>query len=303
MICVYTTPSKKQWRKVFAAGVENFGDDVGMITHFRKHRRHMRRADCLITAGMSSGAFHPENHHKGLVIAEAKKMKMPIVYIDGGIFSDRSTYNPFVDKKLDRNQRPPGNLYYSVMIDFPKRAGIGYLNDIELDPTKWDRIKETINWLDLPPREKQNNATILMHNHVGYALETKNVATQKREYEKVKAALLKHGYTIKTSHHPLGVKRGGQVPLSLEQVLSTSDICVGWHTNALCWPLVYDIPIVCYEPQNYGYELASHDLTKIKIVTKEEKDSWLLKISNCQFNTQEIEDGLFLEKLQGVLNL
>lgn len=287
MICIYTADSKKHWREPLIEGILKTNNTVKVILSWARGLKYLKTCDLLIVCGLSK--LYVRNRRpndKGKLINYMKENNRPVLYIDTGIFSDRFNIND-------------EDLYYTFMIDRPKLQGLGYLNDIELED-RWGTIEKSLPKFDIPKaNEKQSH--ILVHNFIGYALETKSQTDQKESLEVLQDELTLKRHKFKTVHHPLSIKTKDRI--TIRQVLQDSNFCLGWQTNALCWPVLYDIPIVCYHTDNFAYDLSSQDFNKLKIVSQREKRDWLHKMSNSQFNLDEMKSGLYLDKLKEALQL
>ena len=78
-------------------------------------------------------------------------------------------------------------------------------------------------------------------------------------------------------------------------------VCIiSYNSNSLLDALLYGLPIICLNNKSIVYNLANHtidSINELKYPSKEEIQQKLNYISYCQWNKQEIENGLFSKTL------
>ena len=235
------------------------------------------KCDAIITVAYNTQHFQ---HVKRAVINRAQTENIPVIYLDAGAFYDRVSHN-------NDDVR-----YVTLTINSPKRHGIKYVDTIA--EKKWEDLSTDVG-LPFGSYQPQGGifCTILMHNMSGYASMTKSVQDQQKEYVEKCMQIMKDGWQIKTSMHP----NAEGVTYDIDTVLRISEVVAGWHTNALCWYRALGMPIICWDDNNFAYDVASHTHVKQQPYSMDEVWEWVNRIAKSQFKYEDINSGKVWEHI------
>ena len=301
-IGVITSNKYIKWDTVLKQGIEQRGYNFRLVT--KAHKVH--GCSLLWMVG-----YKQKGHTlKAQCNVIAKKHNIPVIYMDSGAFYDR--------ENLPVNCKHDFERLFGISVDGCKNHGLKYLDYLDIEDGEFERQIQSNTGLEiLPTKQVQTNSTviILLHNVVGCALDFTPVCKQMKACSKLKKDLEQLGYKVITSYHPLHpkdkhlhrdrvankTKMVSAKSLSLEYIVKESSMCLGWHTNTLCWTCINGIQTVCYDSMNFCYEIVSHDLNDLKCPSIEERYKWANRLAYSQFKLNDIINGKVWERVENYL--
>jgi hypothetical protein len=198
----------------------------------------------------------------------------------------------------------PGNqnhyLRYSFDGVFPTT---GFYFDTTVDPTRWNKISNSIGMRLEPYRTAGNHVLICLQRNGGWSMKGLNsLLWLEQTIEKIKQ------YTdrpIVVRAHPGDKKTRGFLKLNHKNVqLSTNERLVDDLKN--CWAtvvynsspsvasIIMGVPAFLTDPipqHSQSFSVANIDLSKIENPTILDRQSWVEKISMCHWNFDELRSG------------
>lgn len=259
------------------SSVESQGFTPVVIDKRKTVRQDLQLCDVAVSVG-----YNKELSIRKQVSVAAKEFDIPMLYFDRGIFD--------------------GTENYLISVNQPKRKGTQYLDNFKDDSTRWDGVfrkrlsnifPDSNQYIDLHEWKynKNNLATILFHNPMGFKSNLVSVNQQLTEMYELKATL-EFNYSVQVSYHPKPFKFGysKKQPLKWEDILK-SDVCVGWHSNSLFNTILYGIPGICLDEYSMAYDMCTHNLEDPFIYP--DRQPWVNAVSWGCWEIPEIANGDF----------
>ena len=203
---------------------------------------------------------------------------------------------------LAPGNKPKNYLRYSFDGVFRKT---GFYFDTDIDPNRWDQIRNDLNISVKPYRQHGNHILLCLQRNGGWSM--KNYDVMKFCHETIQEIKRYTDRPIVVRGHPGDRKTLLQITQeikypnitvsnnkSIEQDLSNAWATVTYNSSPGVASFIHGVPVFQKDPDPdysmYG-EIANFDMSKLEKPDMPNIHTWLQRIAMCHWNFDELADG------------
>jgi hypothetical protein len=240
----------------------------------------------------SSSADSPHNEFRQKIIDHQLSSGNHVLTVDGNIFNYKSK-----------------NVFFRYSID-GIFANTGYYFDDEVDPKRWERIKETSMCELKPWRKNGRHVLVLLQKDSGWTMETisnldllKNTINTIRKYTDRKIVVRVHPsdaakmpkYTDVCNDLCVDLSKTNHILYDLDNAWCS----ITFNSSPGAVSVIEGIPTFIMDPnwkRSPAADVGNININNIEDPMMPERQSWIERVSMSHFSVEDIQDGLLWNK-------